>query len=282
MGSTHQLDGRRVLITGASSGIGRSLAKRLAAEGAQLAIAARRTELLDDVAREIARRGHPRPVVLTADLSRPGVAATLATRTLAELSGVDILINNAGVSVTGTVSTLGDGSAARAVIETNLWSPMALGAALSPTMVEQGHGTIVNVTSTIQSIPLPLLAYYAASKSALAQATTSLRGELAGTGVQVLEVIPGGTDTALRDIDELPWKGKPPATIPPVSADRVAAAIVRAIKRAKTRLAYPSYVLLPTELPAIGRLMAGIGGRRVDLASTTRQLPEDRAGDGTD
>jgi len=271
MGKKSQVNGRRVLLTGASSGIGRELAKRLASEGAQLAIVARRTELLDDLALEIGRDGHPAPVALTADLSVRGAAADLADRALAELGGIDIVINNAGNSLTGALSRYSDADAARAVFEINLWTPLALGAALLPTMRAQGHGTIVNVTSTVQAVPLPLLGYYSASKSALAQATRSLRGELAGTSIRVLEVIPGGTDTALRDVDDLPWKGAPPRTIPPTSADKVAAAIMRAIRRGNNRLVYPSYAVLPIELPAVGRLVATVGGRKVDSASA---LPE--------
>jgi len=271
-----KLSGQRILVTGASSGIGRALAEQLAARGARLAIAARREPLLQELAAQIVAHGGAEPVVLSADLSQPGVASELAQTALNRLGRVDIVINNAGASLTGALSRFTDSEAARAIFETNLWSPLALGGALLPSMRAQGHGTIVNVTSTVQSVPLPLLGYYAASKSALAQATRSLRGELVGTGVRVLEVIPGGTDTALRDIDELPWKGTPPRTIPPTSADKVAAAIVRALQRRSDRVAYPPYVLLPIEVPAVGRFVAKVGGRKVDTASALSELKEVR------
>jgi short-subunit dehydrogenase len=131
-------------------------------------------------------------------------------------------------------------------------------------MMATGSGVIVNVTSTVQAVPLPLLGYYAASKAALAQATRSLRLELAETPIRVLEVVPGSTDTALRDIDELPWKSAPPRTLPAVSPKSTAAAVIRALQRGSTRLVYPSYSLVPLELPAVGRLVAKIGGRRVN------------------
>jgi len=160
---------------------------------------------------------------------------------------------------------------ARAVFELNMWSPLALTAALLPHMRATGSGTIVNVTSTVQSVPLPLLGYYAASKAALAQATRSLRFELVDTPIRVMEVIPGSTETALRDIDELPWKSGPPTTLPAVSAQAMAAAMVRALQRGDDRLVYPTYALVPLELPAVGRLIATLAGRRIDTSTALAQ-----------
>jgi hypothetical protein len=68
----------------------------------------------------------------------------------------------------------------------------------------------------------------------------------------------------LRDIDELPWKSSPPKTLPPVSPKSTAAVVVRALQRGATRVVYPAYSLIPLELPALGRLVAAVGGRRVD------------------
>ncbi len=178
--------------------------------------------------------------------------------------GIDVLVNNAGSSLTGAQTRIADSDAARSVFETNVWAPLALTAAVIPAMRAAGRGMIVNVTSTIQAVPIPLLGYYAASKSALAQATRSLRLELAGTPIRVLEVVPGGTDTALRDIDELPWKGTAPKTLPPISPEAMAAAMVRAISRGNNRLVHPAYSLLPVELPIVGRLVATLAGARVD------------------
>jgi short-subunit dehydrogenase len=259
-----KLEGARILLTGASSGIGRTLAQQLADEGALLAIVARRADLLDEVADEIHARGHRRPTVLPSDLSVPGAAAALGRSAVETLGGVDVVINNAGASLIGAQPVVADSSQAREVFEVNLWSPLALTAAVLPAMLSAGTGTIVNVTSTIQAVPLPLLGYYAASKAALAQATRALRNELAETPVRVLEVVPGATDTALRDVDELPWKTSPPKTFAPVPPEATAAAVVRALKRGATRVVYPRYSLAPLEVPAIGRLIARVGGRRVD------------------
>ncbi|MCG7606048.1 MULTISPECIES: SDR family NAD(P)-dependent oxidoreductase [Mycobacterium] len=258
------LAGKRIVLTGASTGIGRQMALALAGQGAVLVVAARREGLLNKLADEIAHSGGTRPIVLATDLTEPGSAAGVGARALAALGGVDVVINNAGANLTGPQSLIADSSFAREVFEVNLWSPLALTAALLPAMHAAGSGTIVNVTSTVQAVPLPLLGYYAASKAALAQATRSLRLELAETGIRVLEVVPGSTDTALRDLDELPWKTTPPRTLPPVSPAATAAAVVRGLQRGATRVVYPAYSLVPLEAPAFGRLVAAVGGRRVN------------------
>jgi uncharacterized protein len=259
------LQGKRIVLTGASSGIGRAMAVALADKGAVLLLAARRRELLEEVASEIEAADHHRPIVIDTDLSTAGAAASLGKYALNALDGtVDVVINNAGANVTGPQSVIGDSALARTLFEVNLWSPLALTAALLPSMMAAGSGVVVNVTSTVQAVPLPLLGYYGASKAALAQATKSLRFELAETPIRVLEVVPGSTDTALRDIDELPWKSAPPKTLPPVSPKSTAAAVVRALQRGAARVVYPSHSLIPLELPAAGRLVARVGGRRVD------------------
>jgi short-subunit dehydrogenase len=251
-----------VLVTGASSGIGRALAFALAERGARLAISARRTANLTEVADQIAAAGRDRPVVIEADLSRAGAAAALAERALAELGSVRVLINNVGVAVVGVQGTLGDDAQVRALFETNFWSPLALTRALLPTL---RGGAVVNVTSSLQAVPIPSLAYYGASKAALAHATRTLRHELAGTDVSVLEMVPGATDTDARDIDLLPWRSGPMRTPPPASPRSAADAIVTALERGRTRRVHPSTSLLPLELPAIGRLIARTVTRRLTL-----------------
>jgi short-subunit dehydrogenase len=267
------LHGKRIVLTGASSGIGRELAVALAGKGAVLVLAARRRELLDKVGEDIASAGHERPVVVDTDLSVAGAAESLGKYALSALGGaVDVVINNAGANVTGPQSVIGDSAHARSLFEVNVWCPLALTATLLPSMMTAGSGVIVNVTSTVQAVPLPLLGYYAASKAALAQATRSLRLELAETPIRVLEVVPGSTDTALRDIDELPWKSGPPKTLPPVSPKSTAAAVLRGLQRGATRVVYPSYSLVPLEVPAIGRLVATVGGRRVNTRAALESL----------
>lgn len=265
MGRTDLRDSR-ILLTGASSGIGRALAVQLAARGARLVITARRESELRALAAEIPAASRPVPHVLVADLSRRGTGADLAARARDALGGIDVLINNAGVGLIGAQASRGDDDTVRTALETNFWSPLALTAAVVPEMLRAGRGTIVNVTSTVQSVPLPMTGYYGAAKAGLAQATRSLRHELRHTPIQVLEVVPGSTDTALRDIDLLPWRGAPPRLLRPVSPDSVAAATIRALKRGKRRTVHPAYSRLPLELPVVGRVVASLAARRIDTA----------------
>lgn len=278
---TASLAGSRVLITGASSGIGRALARRLSDEGTLLAVAARRESLLRSLAAEMQASGRPAPHVLPADLACPGAAATLAAEATAALGGIDILVNNAGTPLIGSGVSLGDDDQARALFELHVWAPLALTRALLPAMCEQGRGTIVNVTSTLQAVPLPFTGYYGASKAALALLTRTLRLELTDTPVRVIEVSPGSTDTALRDLDGLPWRTRPPALAPrPVSAESVAAATTRALKRQHRRLVHPRYAAVPLELPAVGRLVAHFAARRMDTDTFVLGRPASAADNG--
>lgn len=187
------LTGQRALITGASSGIGRSLALLLGARGVRLALSSRSEGALAQVAQEIAGDG-PRPAVLAADLSRRGEAGALAQRALAALGPIDLLINNAGVGVTASLWVGGEGDAAREVMETNLWSPLALIQALVPGMRERRRGAVVNVTSLAGVVPTAFGGHYAASKAAMAQATEALRMELRGSGVGLPDPVKGVAD----------------------------------------------------------------------------------------
>ncbi|TDC84778.1 SDR family NAD(P)-dependent oxidoreductase [Actinomadura sp. 7K507] len=262
-----------VLVTGASSGIGRALALELAGRGARLAIAARRAANLEEIADRIAAAGGPRPHVLETDLSRPGAAADLADRALAALGTVGVLVNNAGRGLAAAQCVTGDDLAARELFEVNFWSPIALTRALLPALTGQS-GTVVNVTSTLQAVPIPTLGYYGAGKAALGHMTRTLRNELAGTGVSVLEVVPGGTDTAARDVDLLPWRNGPMRTPPPVTPGSSARAIATAIEKGKRRRVHPRSSLVPLEAPTLGRLIAATVARRLATPDPRDTTPE--------
>lgn len=254
------LRGRRVLLTGASSGIGRALALRLGEKGARLAVAARRTELLQSLAEEVAAMGAPRPAVLPADLSRRGAAAELAERAVEALGAVDVLINNAGGGVGGSQWAVGDGDAAREAFEVNVWSPVALTAALVPAMRARREGVVVNVTSGAPyGAVWPAFGTYAATKGALVVATAVLRTELASSGVRVLEAMPGAIDTAVQGETRLiPGIEK---VIGPRerlgSPDVMARKVVRAIERGRDLVVYPETTRLVYWFPAVARAVVG-------------------------
>lgn len=185
------LSGKRVLVTGASSGIGWALAKAYATEGATLALVARRADRLAALAAEITATGGAEPLVIAADLAEPGRAAGVAD----QLGSVDVLVNNAGSAVGGTTWAVADKAAARQSFEVDFWTPLALIGALVPGMRKRGHGVVVNVTSLRQVLAWPSFGHSSAANAALAQSTEVLRLELLDSGVHVVEVVPGPIDT---------------------------------------------------------------------------------------
>src|SRR3954470_20368438 len=232
--------GSRVLLTGASSGIGRELARELSARGALLAISARRRSLLETLAEEIGADGRPAPVVLEADLSQRDGAGRLAAQAEAALGRVDVLINNAGGGVGGRIPAVGDRDEGREAFETNYWSPLALIKALVPPMEERRHGAVVNVTSMAQVSSWPTFGAYASTKAALAVATETLAMELSDSGVHVMEVIPGPVDTAVQGETRLaPGIERMLARAPLGDATELARLIARALERRRRRLIYP-------------------------------------------
>lgn len=251
---TYELKDQRVLLTGASSGIGRELAKELAHSGARLALVARRAKLLDDLAAEMTTAGAAAPVLIPADLSERGSAVAAAERGVAELGAIDILINNAGSGVGGLQWMVGDCDAARATFETNFWSALALVQRLVPSMRERRAGTIVNVTSLAQVLTLWELGHYAASKGALALTTETLRLELTGSGVHVLEVVVGPTNTAVQGESRLIAGAEEAMGSAPLGEpDRLASLIVAAIGRRRRRVVYPRFYYPLFAFPALAR-----------------------------
>lgn len=140
-----QLADKTALVTGASTGIGRGIALALAAEGVQLAIAARRVNLLEEVAGEIVQRGGPRPAVIGCDLYADDAAATLAGAAIQALGRVDILVNNAGGSRSFTDLHVSEERWQEA-ITLNFHRPRQLADALVDGMIARGWGRIINIT----------------------------------------------------------------------------------------------------------------------------------------
>jgi NAD(P)-dependent dehydrogenase (short-subunit alcohol dehydrogenase family) len=261
--------GKRILITGASSGIGRALAVELGARGHALALSARRGDRLAALADQVAASGSaPRPVTVTADLSRRGEARALAAEAVAALGGVDVLVNNAASQVQGLLAAAGDRDEGRAVFEANVWSPLALIAELVPPMREQGGGTIANVSSLAHISPYPALGHYCASKGALTTATETLRLEVERDGIRVVEVALGPVDTPGSFQNRLlpggaDWLDR----TRPGSAGAAARRIADAIEDGRTRrLIHPRSLGAVHALPGLGRRYARRMARRIDLS----------------
>lgn len=185
------------LVTGASSGLGRHFAMTLARAGAKVAIAARRTDRLEELAREIAAldgRALPVPLDVT-DLESVNAAVT-ATET--ELGPVTVLINNAGIATTASFLDQTDAQW-RAILGTNLDGARRVGHAVAKRMVEHGQGgAIVNIASILGLRPAGGVSAYAAAKAGLISLTQTMALELARHRIRVNALAPGYVETDIN------------------------------------------------------------------------------------
>ncbi len=242
------LDGKVVIITGASEGIGASLAAALRKRGVRLSVSARNEARLRDA-------GGPDALVVAGDLTVEAVRGSLIEKTLARWGKIDVLINNAGRGsyYSGLATSLQE---ARALFELNFFAPLALTQLAAPHL-RASRGTVVNIGSIAGEIPLPWLPVYSASKAALASITATQRIELRRDGVHVMGVFPGYVSTD--------FQGNAPGVQPParvvqgkrfaVSPADCAEAIVRGIEGRRRSVVTPGsgwpLMLLHRMLPAL-------------------------------
>ncbi len=186
------LEGRTALVTGASRGIGASIARALDRAGARVALAARTGEQL----RAVAAGLHHEPVVIEADLADPDCPARLAKEASAQLGGIDVLVNNAALAARLPVEEL-DAALVDRLYAVNVRAPLLLIAALVPSMRTRSSGSIINLSSVSGVVGTPRRSAYAATKGAIDAATRSLAMELGPHGIRVNSVAPGVVDTDL-------------------------------------------------------------------------------------
>jgi len=189
-----EFSGQTALITGASTGIGAVFAHRMAARGAHLILVARGEDKLRALAVEITAAYGVRVDVLPADLARPGAGADLVDRVAALDRTVDVLVNNAGFATHGDIE---DADPARLLqqVQLNCAAVVELTARFLPAMTARRRGTIINVASTAAFQPVAHMAVYAASKAFVLSFTEALWGEAKPSGVKVIAVCPGATET---------------------------------------------------------------------------------------
>jgi uncharacterized protein len=187
---------RRALVTGASAGIGRAFADRLARDHFELVVVARREERLEALAAELHARSGVGVKVWPADLSDDADLARLADA-VAERPP-DLLINNAGFGTFGPFAKLDPDGELREV-RLNVLAVVRLTRAALPGMIERGHGGIVNVSSLAGLTPGPYNATYAATKAYVTNFSESLFEELRGSGVKVQALLPGFTRTEFQE-----------------------------------------------------------------------------------
>ncbi len=229
MFSRLDLTGARVLLTGASSGIGHALAARLARAKARVVVAGRSRERLEVLAAECRALGGD-VIPVAADVTDAGQRAHLLDQTLAALGGLDVLVNNAGVGATGFFEDA-DEERLRRIFEVNFFGATELTRLALPHLKRGKGALIVNVASVLGRRAIPGCSEYCASKFALVGWSESLRAEVARHGVHVLVVCPGGVETDFdRNMIE---KGAriTRAGRRRMSADRCAELIVGAMRR---------------------------------------------------
>jgi short-subunit dehydrogenase len=219
------LSGRKTLLTGATGGLGRAMAKALAGRGAQLTLSARNREALEALAAELPGEGHS---VLPADLAEPDAAERLA----AEAAGTEVLIANAGLPGAGVLTDFSAEEMKRA-LRVNLEAPTLLARALYPAMVEAGSGHLVFVSSLSGKAASPRSSVYNATKFGLRGFALGLRADLSPKGVGVSLVSPGFIREAGMFADS---GAKPPPGMGTASPEQVGAATVKAIERNKVEV----------------------------------------------
>jgi len=187
----NRFDGKTVVVTGASSGIGESCARKFAAEGAKVVVAARSAEplqrLVEDLGRDVA-------LAVPTDVSDLGACERLLEQAKSRFGSIDVLVNNAAYNCRGPVASLAVEQMLQ-MLDVNLRAPMVLTRLVLPTMQSQGSGTIVNVASLAGRFPLEDEASYSTTKFGLRVFSFALAEELRDSNVHVCVVSPGPVDT---------------------------------------------------------------------------------------
>jgi short-subunit dehydrogenase len=223
-----ELSGAVCLVTGATSGIGREIALCLHREGASVVATGRDRTALAELARGGAR-------TVAADLGEPAEVDRLAGEAVKAFGRIDVLVNNAGVGWAGSFDELPPQQADR-LLQVNVAAPLRLARALLPPMKARGRGWIVNVASIAGYVGVRDEAVYSATKAALRAFSESLRQEVDPSGVGVTVLTPGVVRTAFFEQRGRPYERSFPR---PVSARRVAGALVRGLRRERAEVFVP-------------------------------------------
>lgn len=265
-----QVRGRRVLVTGASRGIGAALSRRLHAEGATLALVARPSDDLQAIAEEVSGTAYP------CDLAVPDQVAGLVGR-VADDGPIDVLVNNAGIANVGWFADRTHDELTR-LMQVNLLAPMHLCRDVLPGMLARGRGHIVNISSMAGVFSPPGLTAYGTSKAGLSHFTSGLRADLRDDPVSLTLVHLGSVATdmdvqargygPLRLLAE--QSGGRDVTPMPVFVDKVVTAIVR--DRAEVRV--PAFMAPLAALTSAPRSLGSLLFRRVPA----RELRTDGVG----
>lgn len=256
-----EFEDRVVIVTGASSGIGRVTARSFAARGAVVVAVARREELLERLIAEC-REDSPRSHYIAGDLGRREFAEGIVDATVERHGRVDVLINNAAISKHKQIYHIGVDEAEH-VMDVNFRSCLWTTFAAIPPMLRAGGGFIVNVSSFAANVVPPRESVYAASKAAMSAFTAGLWNDLEGSGIHAALVIPGAIDTEIWDkADEsMAFKGAKAAP------ELVTRAIFDAIRKRRREITVPRHkpeLMLARLLRAYFPGLLRVGMRRMD------------------
>lgn len=236
-----ELNGKVVVVTGASMGIGEQIAKVFVDHGAKVVLLSR------DASRAEAARhrvGHTeRTLALACDVRKHEEIQRALSLTLQHFDRIDIWINNAGHGLLDSLASA-DMALVRATFETNLFGTIDAMQVVIPVMKQQGHGTIVNISSVAGHIPIPFHAVYSATKFAMNAIGKGARVELKKAGINVLTVCPGyvHTDFGANSLRGEEQKQVRPTSVKGISAERVARAVLNGCVRGKREVVVPWYM----------------------------------------
>lgn len=231
------LDGKRVLVTGGSSGIGLAIAKALLAKGAKVAISGRRSALVSSALAELPDAGREATGIVADVGTAEGRTKTLR-RALDALGGLDILINNAGGVRAGRLEVTKEPEI-EAMLNVDLLAPILLTRAALPSLRASGDAMVVNITSGIALVGAPFYATYAAAKAGLARFGEALRRELKGEGIHVLTVYPGATETPMMKTNragpELGFGREPASAVADATIEGIETSAFEVVRGGETR-----------------------------------------------
>jgi short-subunit dehydrogenase len=223
------VNGKVVLVTGASEGIGAATARLLTARGAKVALAARSIDKLNELAGEL-----DESFAVAVDMTQPESITAMVDATVEHYGRIDVLVNNAGRALRAPASDIKIADF-QSIIELNVYGPLLAMQAVIPHMRQQGGGSIVNISSNVSKMAIPTIGAYAATKYALNGLTLTARNELAGDGIIVTVMHPGLTATNFGKnamVDEGMASAPPPSgssNSAPDMAEDVAERILEAI-----------------------------------------------------
>lgn len=193
------LNGKNILIVGATGGIGSGVARLLAGSGAKLFLAGRNAEKLQQVAKD---SGTPAERIFALDITQPDAVNELKEKYFQQLPAIDILVNAAGIGIIKSMDTLTEVDFLK-TLHCNLYAPFLLLKAFLPAMKESKKGLVINIPGVLGKVPMAGAAAYSASKYGLVGMMQSVREELKRTDIRITNLFLGGADTPFWDTIEL-------------------------------------------------------------------------------